>query len=177
MVTVPQYWGQKSVSFRGGLGFWRGLQRPCLRFIGDTTSHSIPRPGSQHQDQEHVTLCNDSRRRPARRKPSARELAASTSRNYLSRTESQSQYMGCHPAASVSRLGESSGRLPPPPKMVLRGSIGESRALIRGALPIFLGLASRITMSTGIRKCGASSRQEWPLRMSCPQRLFSSSST
>jgi hypothetical protein len=68
MVTAPRYWGRRSFPFRDGLAFWRGSQRPCLRFIGDTTSHCIPRQGSQHQDQEHVTLHNDSGRGPVVRR-------------------------------------------------------------------------------------------------------------
>jgi hypothetical protein len=42
-------------------------------------------------------------------------------RELLSGSASRSQYMACQPAASVSRLGERSGRLPPPRKMVVIG--------------------------------------------------------
>jgi hypothetical protein len=146
MVTVPHYWGRRSLSFRRGLAFWRGTQRPCLIFVGDMTSHSVPRQGSREQYQEHVTLHSDSRRgrgRPGRRKTSAREFVSNKSKNFLSSKASRSQYMACQPAASVSRLGESSGRLQPPRKTVITGSVCASRALIRGALPIFPALASR----------------------------------
>jgi hypothetical protein len=64
MVSVPYYWSRTSLSFRGGLAFWRGTQRPCLQFTSDTTSHCIPRRSTQHQDQEQLTLLSDSRRGP-----------------------------------------------------------------------------------------------------------------
>jgi hypothetical protein len=55
---------------------------------------------------------------------------------------------------STCSFGLSFGRrLPPLRKMVVIGSVGASRALIRGAFPTFPVLASTSTTSTHIRKC------------------------
>jgi hypothetical protein len=66
----------------------------------------------------------------------------------FSRTALRSQYIACQPAASVSRLGESSGRLATPRNTGMMGSVGASPALIRRALPIFPVLASRSAPSS-----------------------------
>jgi hypothetical protein len=61
---------------------------------------------------------------------------------------------GMSTCSFFSRLGESSGRLPPPRKMVMIGSVGASRALIHGAVRIFPVPVLRSTISTHIQKCG-----------------------
>jgi hypothetical protein len=177
---LRQFGAAKSLSFRGGPAFLAGNSTFTLSKIHPLYSVSLPSlQGCQHSEQEHVTLHNESRRGPDVRRVgrNAQRFNCKYGRNALSYKASRSQYMACQTAASVSRLGASSGRLPPSRKMVMIGGASASRALVRGAFMTFLVLAPRSTTSTYIRKCRASSRQEWPPRTSCPQRLFSCSST
>jgi hypothetical protein len=68
MVTGPSLLWPEVRFFLGVLAFRRGTQCPCSRFIVYTTAHCIPRQGSQHQNQEHITLNNDSRGGPVVRR-------------------------------------------------------------------------------------------------------------